>query len=325
MVAELRDLQQRFGDDRRTRIVDDAANVPTSIEDLVPNLSTVVALGDDGTLKRLDQFGGRASARETPHEYVTCNVRDLLLLFTASGACHGVFVHKISPVARRSDHGVAVATLVDLAAGERIVSVVAVGANVPPYLVFCTRQGQVKRTPAADYLHARSAPVVAINLDQADELLTVETASGEAETLLHTRQGKAIRFSLDDVRATKRVAGGVRAIRLDEGDSVVQGMVVHGTSQIVVLTAAGVGRRTAVHEYPVQGRDGSGVKSIRISDKSGPVVSVFSVDERASLEAVDGAGRAIVLEVRDLPLQDRSRPGTVVADGIKQAVVLPRR
>ena len=89
MIAELRDLQERFGDERRTRIIDDAADVPMSIEDLVPNQVTIVALGGDGTLKRLDQFGGRASARETPRQYIACNVRDMLLLFTGSGACHG--------------------------------------------------------------------------------------------------------------------------------------------------------------------------------------------------------------------------------------------
>ncbi|MDB5060050.1 MAG: gyrA, partial [Chloroflexi bacterium] len=105
MIAELRDLQERFGDDRRTRIVDDAQDVPMSIEDLVPNQTTVVALGNDGTLKRLDQFGGRASAKETPRQYISCNVRDMLLLFTARGACHGLPVHRISSVARRSDRG----------------------------------------------------------------------------------------------------------------------------------------------------------------------------------------------------------------------------
>jgi DNA gyrase subunit A len=164
-----------------------------------------------------------------------------------------------------------------------------------------------------------------MNMGEGDKLLSVESAAADAELLLHTVQGKAIRFSADDVRVTKRVAGGVRAIRLDDGDAVVRGAVAPRGSQIVVFTSVGVGRRTELSDFPLQGRDGSGVKSIRISEKTGPVVAVFRVDERASIEAVDNAGRAIVLEVRDLPLQDRTRQGNVAAEGIKQAVALPRR
>jgi DNA gyrase subunit A len=325
MIGELRDLQERFGDERRTRIVDDAQDVPMSIEDLVPNQTTVVALGNDGTLKRLDQFGGRASTKETPRQYISCNVRDMLLLFTARGACHGLPVHRISSVARRSDRGTAIRSLVDLAEGDEVVAVVPTGPDLAPYLVFLTAAGQVKRTLSSEYVHARNVAIAAMNLEDSDRLIAVEPSEQGAELFLHTLQGKAIRFSSEEVRATKRIAGGVRGIRLDAGDEVLPGTVVVRGSTVLLLTGAGVGRRAPMSDYPAQGRDGTGIRSMRLTDKTGPVVAVFFVEERTSLEGVDGSGRAIVLESKEVPLQDRNRPGNVVAEGITSAVVLPRR
>ncbi len=325
MIGELRDLRERFGDDRRTRILDDASEAPTSIEDLVPNQTTIVALGDDGSIKRLDQFGGRASARETSRQYVTCNVRDMLLLFTSSGACHGVPVHKIGSVARRSERGAAITSLVEIARGDQVVSAIPVGPDVAPFLLFVTEQGQVKRTAASEYVQARNAPIVAINLEEGDRLIAVEPAGHGAEVLLHTRQGKAIRFSSEDIRATKRVAGGVRGIKLDAGDTVLPSPLVARGATVLVLTGGGMGRRAPVSDYPLQGRDGTGVRSIRLTDKTGPVVAAFCIDDRGSLEGLDGAGRAFVIEARDIPLHDRSRGGQLVTEGITSAVVLPRR
>lgn len=296
-----------------------------SIEDLVPNQTTVVALGNDGTLKRLDQFGGRASAKETPRQYISCNVRDMLLLFTARGACHGLPVHRISSVARRSDRGTAIRSLVDLAEGDEVVAVVPAGPDLAPYLVFLTAAGQVKRTLSSEYVHARNVAIAAMNLEDSDRLIAVEPAEQGAELFLHTLQGKAIRFSSEEVRATKRIAGGVRGIRLDAGDEVLPGTVVVRGSTVLLLTGAGVGRRAPMSDYPAQGRDGTGIRSMRLTDKTGPVVAVFFVEERTSLEGVDGSGRAIVLESKEVPLQDRNRPGNVVAEGITSAVVLPRR
>ncbi|MDB5074116.1 MAG: gyrA [Chloroflexi bacterium] len=325
MIGELRDLQERFGDERRTRIVDDAQDVPMSIEDLVPNQTTVVALGNDGTLKRLDQFGGRASAKETPRQYISCNVRDMLLLFTARGACHGLPVHRVSSVARRSDRGTAIRSLVDLAEDDEVIAVVPAGPDLAPYLVFLTAAGQVKRTLSSEYVHARNVAIAAMNLEDSDRLIAVEPAEQGAELFLHTLQGKAIRFSSEEVRATKRISGGVRGIRLDAGDEVLPGTVVVRGSTVLLLTGAGVGRRAPMSDYPAQGRDGTGIRSMRLTDKTGPVVAVFFVEERTSLEGVDGSGRAIVLESKEVPLQDRNRPGNVVAEGITSAVVLPRR
>jgi DNA gyrase subunit A len=325
LIDELRDLKERFGDDRRTRIIADATDVPVSIEDLIPDQTTVVMLTEDGMLKRLDQFGGRPSAREVPLRYLRCNVRDMLLLFTAQGNVHGVHVHRINAVARRSERGVTIASLVDLRAGDRVVALVTAGQTPPPYLVMATVRGQVKRGALADYLAARAAPLAALRLDDGDELLAVEPANEGDEVLLHTRGGKAIRFPSEEIRPTGRVAGGVRGIRLDDGDAVLPGTLIARDGAVLTLTASGVGRRAPVADYPLQGRDGSGVRSMRLTDKTGPLVVALCVADQAMLEGVDGAGRAIVLEAREIPLQDRQRPGVVVAEGIKNAALLPRR
>ena len=299
--------------------------VPTSIEDLVPNQQTVIALGDDGTLKRLDQFGGRGSARETPRQYVTCNVRDLLLLFTAQGSCFGVPVHRIGATARRSEHGVAIASLIDLAEGDQVIAIIPASQNLAPFLVFATAQGQVKRTASNEFLSARAAPMQALRLDEGDTLVQVEAANEGAELLIHTTQGKAIRFSSQDVRPTGRVAGGVRAVRLDEGDRVLPGTLVVQGGAILVLTSLGFGRRTPIAEYPLQGRDGAGVKVMRLTDKTGDLVGVLAVEDRTSLEGLDGSGRLVLIEAKEVPLQDRQRGGVQIAEGLQRAVVLPRR
>jgi DNA gyrase subunit A len=325
MIEELRDLKERFGDERRTRIIADATDVPVSIEDLIPDQQTVVMLTDDGMLKRLDQFGGRPSAREVPLLYARCNVRDMLFLFTAQGNVHGVQVHRINAVARRSERGMAIPSLVDLQRGDRVIAMTAVGQTQPPYLVFATARGQVKRSALAEYLSARAAPMAALRLDDGDELVAVEPADEGDEILLHTRGGKAIRFSSEEIRPTGRVAGGVRGIRLEDGESVLPGSIVARGAAVLTLTTRGIGRRAPVHDYPLQGRDGSGVRSMRLTDRTGSLVAAFTAGDQATLEGIDGAGRAFVLEAKEIPLQDRQRPGVQVAEGVKSAVLLPKR
>jgi DNA gyrase subunit A len=325
MIAELRDLQLRFGDDRRTRIVDNVADVPLSIDELLPNLTTIVALGTDGTIKRLDQFSGRGSARETPRRYLTCNTRDILLLFTAGGSCFGVPVHKIPPAAKRSEHGVSIASLVDLDPKDEVVSIAAAGAGQSEWLLFATARGLVKRTLLNEYSHARRAALPALRLEADDRLIAVEAAESDVEILLHTSAGKVIRFTAAEVRPTGRTAGGVRAIKLDAGDHVTPGTLAVRGGSVMTLTTAGVARRAPIADYPLQGRDGAGVKAISLSDKTGSLVTAFCVDERSTIEGLDGAGRAFVLEAKEVPMQDRRRAGLVIAEGITMAVLMPTR
>jgi DNA gyrase subunit A len=279
----------------------------------------------DGTIKRLDQFSGRGSARETPRRYLTCNTRDVLLLFTAGGSCYGVPVHKIPPAAKRSEHGVAIASLVDLDAKDEVVAIAASGPAQPEWLLFATEHGLIKRTLAAEYAHARRVALPALRLETGDRLVSVEAAESDVEILLHTSAGKVIRFAAADVRPTGRTAGGVRAIKLETGDRVTPGTLTVRGIAVLTLTAAGIARRAPIADYPLQGRDGAGVRAIALSDKTGSLVTAFCVDERATVEGLDGAGRAFVVEAKEVPMQDRRRAGLVIAEGITAAVLLPTR
>ena len=324
LIGDLRDLSARFGDERRTRIIADPESAPLSIEELVPDQTTVVMLGEDGTIKRLDAFGGRGSAREVPIQYLSCNVRDTLLLFTAHGHVHGLPVARIGTVAKRSERGAPVTSLVDLAMDDRVIALLALGATPPAYLVLLTAQGQIKRSQTADYLLARSAPTVALRLDDGDRLVAVEGASEGEQALIHTAGGKAIRFALDEVRPTGRVAGGVRAIRLEQGDRALPGTLVVRGSQVLTLTAGGVGRRLALAEYPLQGRDGGGIRVLKTT-AGDPLVVAIGVDERTTLEGLDATGHIVQLDAREAPLQHRQDPGVQIAPSIDRIVPLPRR
>jgi DNA gyrase subunit A len=323
LIAELRDLQKRFGDERRTRIIADAADVPLSIEDLIPDQRTVVMLAADGTLKRLDQFGGRPSAKDTPLAYIACNVKDLLLLFTADGQTYGVPVHRIGAVTKRSDPGMPVTELVSLESESRATAAVPVNASSPDYLVFVTARGMIKRSPLGEYVGARTTALGALRLEEGDRLIAVEAASAGEQVLIHTRSGKAIRFPLDDVRATGRGAGAVRAIRLEASDEVVPGSVIARGDSILTASSSGAVRRAPLGDFPLQGRDGSGVRSMRLQAGES-LVAAYVVEERGSLEGLDGGGKALTLDAREAPLQDRQRPGKQLAEGIRVLVPLPR-
>src|SRR5919199_962580 len=321
LKKELRELKEKYGDERRTRILDAGArNVPTHIEDLVPQGQTVVALTLGGYLKRLDETGGRNAARDPIVAYVDAGMRDTLLLFSAKGQAYGVPVHRIGAVARRSDKGAAVGALVDLAADDHIVAAIAVGANPPPFLVCATKNGQLKRAATAEYTAARGAGIAALRLDTGDELVAVEASDGKSEILLSTKVGKAIRFQEDEVRPTGRVAGGVRGIKLEAGDEVLRGPLVPRLPLVVTFTNSGYARRTPLDDYPLQGRDGGGVKAMRLGGKVGTAVSAgLFASKGGDFECTVQGPKVNVIDGADIPLGDRTKLGAPVTEPVLAA------
>ena len=315
LKRELRELKDKYGDDRRTRILEAGAkDAPTHIEDLVPRGKTTVALTLGGYLKRLDadNGSGRNAGRDPIVSYIDAGTRDTLLLFTAKGQVYGVPVHRVQAVAKRSDKGMAMGSLGDLADGDRVVAAIAVGEAPPPFLVFATRGGGVKRAAVGEYTGARHAGIAALRLDEGDELVSVDTSDGAGDLLLSTRAGKAIRFKEDEVRPTGRVAGGMRGIKLDDGDEVIGGpLALHPKLPLVVtFTDGGHARRTPVDDYPVQGRGGGGVKSMALGGKGGNRVSaVLFATKGGDFECVVAGPKVAVVDGADIPLADRSRPG----------------
>ena len=312
LTTELRSLKEKYGDERRTRILDAGArDAPTHIEDLVPNGRTVVALTFGGYLKRLDDTSGSRNAGRDPIiAYVEAGTRDTLLLFSAAGQAFGVPVHKIGNVARRSDKGAAAGSLVDLADDDRIVAVIDIGKEPPPYLIFATKNGNVKRSSTAEYTAARGAGVAALRLDAGDELVAVDTCGGDDHILLSTQRGKAIRFKESDVRPTGRVAGGVRGIKLEQGDAVLRGPLVPRLPLVTSFTDGGYARRTPLEDYPLQGRDGGGVKAFRLGDKTGREVrSVLFASRGGDFECIVKGPKVEVVDGADIPIGDRTKLG----------------
>jgi DNA gyrase subunit A len=322
LKKELREIKEKYGDERRTRILDAGArDVPTHIEDLVPQGQTVVALTLGGYLKRLDDTGGRNASRDPIVAYVDAGMRDTLLLFSAKGQAYGVPVHRIGAVARRSDKGAAVGALVDLAADDRVVAAIAVAeGSAPPFLVFATKNGQVKRAATSEYTAARSAGIAALRLDAGDELVAVDTTDGQSEILLSTKAGKAIRFKEDEVRPTGRVAGGVRGIKLEAGDEVLRGPLVPRLPLVVTFTNSGYARRTPLDDYPLQGRDGGGVKAMRLGGKVGTAISaVLFASKGGDFECAVQGPKVDVVDGADIPLGDRTKLGAAVTEPVLAA------
>ena len=326
LKRELREMKESYGDERRTRILDAGAkDAPTHIEDLAPRGQTVVALTLGGYIKRLDGTGGRAGGKDTTVSYLDAGTHDTLLLFSARGQAYGISVHKIAVVAKRTDKGVSMGSLVDLPDDDRIVAAIAVGDTPPPYLVFATKNGEVKRSAAAEYTAARGAGIAALRLDDGDELVAVDTTDGKADVMLSTRQGKTIRFREDEIRSTGRVAGGMRGIRLDPGDAVLRGPLVPRMPLVVTFTDTGYARRTALDEYPMQGRGGGGVRAMRLDGANrrldgapgsgSQVNAVIFATKGGDFECtVKGSGgyRVEVVDGADIPTADRAKLGGVI-------------
>lgn len=219
------------------------------------------------------------------------STHDYLMVFTDKGRCHWIKVWSI-PLGSRQARGKPIVNLADVNPGESVASVVAV-REFPQdrFLLFCTRNGVVKRTRLSAYRNVRAVGIYGVGVREGDALIDVQATDGDNEVLLATRNGKAIRFLESDARPMGRTAAGVRGIRLDDGDEVV-GMVVvrRPNATLLVATEHGMGKRSAIGEYRFQYRGGKGVINLKSSDKTGPVVAVKSVTDDDQLMVITRNG-----------------------------------
>ncbi len=305
---ELQQLADKYGDERRTRIVGETSDL--SIEDLIADEPMVVTISHSGYVKRLpvdtyrtQRRGGRGlmgmgtKDEDWVEHLFVAQTHDYLMVFTRQGHCYWLKVHQI-PEASRAARGKPIVNLLRLDTEEEVASVVPVREFTEDRnLMFATRYGVVKKSALSAYSHIRVVGVNAINIDEGDELIDVQVTSGEDEVILASHEGMAIRFKEKDVRQMGRPTRGVRGIRLDEGDYVV-GMVVRrrepepelefqveleldgvvGSDEdeptLLVVTERGLGKRSLIDDYRLQGRGGKGVINIRATEKTGKVVSI---------------------------------------------------
>ena len=310
---ELREVAEKYGDNRRSKIVGGVSSF--DVEDLIADEEVVITLSRQGYVKRIpigayraQRRGGRGlrgmgtkSEDWVDHVFVA-STHDYLVVFSDRGRCHWVKVWGI-PQGSRQARGKPIVNLVDLNRGESVASVVAVREfSDDRFLLFCTKNGVVKRTPLSAYGNVRAVGIYAVGVREGDALIDVQLTEGDNEVLLATRMGKAIRFRESDARPMGRTAAGVRGIRLDEGDEVV-GMVVvrRPDATLLVATEHGMGKRSEIGEYRFQNRGGKGVINLKSSKKTGPVVAVKSVTDDDQLMVVTRNGvvnRQNVSEIR---------------------------
>ncbi|MCY3610372.1 MAG: DNA gyrase subunit A [Gemmatimonadetes bacterium] len=299
---ELRDVAARYGDDRRSAIRGSVSSF--DVEDLIADEEVVITMSRQGYVKRIpidtyraQRRGGRGlrgmntKAEDWVEHLFVASTHDYLMAFTDQGRCHWVKVWGI-PYGGRYAKGKPIVNFLHLARGEKVASVLPVREfSGDRFLLFCTKNGVVKKTPLSAYGNVRAVGIYAIKFREGDELIDVRITDGTNQVVLATRLGKAIRFSESDVRSMGRNTEGVMGIRLGKDDEVV-GMVVVRRPDETLLTATehGMGKRSEIRNYRFQGRGGMGVINLKVSEKSGPVVAVRAVTDDDQLMVITRNG-----------------------------------
>ncbi len=311
IIDELKQLEQTFGDPRRTQIVDE--EVELRLEDLIAEEDVIITVTYSGYIKRTSASlyrtqgrGGKGRIGMTTrdedfinHVFVA-STHSYMLVFTDKGQVYWLKVYEIPDVGT-AGKGKAIVNLVNMSKDEKIADIVAVKDFDPEkYVIMATRNGIVKKTALVEFSNPRSSGIIAIGVDADDPLIRCELTDGSYDVLLATRLGKAIRFSEKDVRPMGRTARGVIGIRLAENDYVVGMSAFAGEGRFLTITERGFGKRTAVEEYPKQGRGGSGVINIKVGTKNGPVVNTCHVRQECAVMLVTAQGKLIQLNVDDI-------------------------
>jgi DNA gyrase subunit A len=324
---ELDELNQRFGDERRTQIVHSAEDI--GIEDIIPNEPMVITISHNGYIKRnhLDEYrsqarggvGSRgASAKDgdfTEHLFIA-DTHNYLLIFTESGRMYWLKVFEI-PEAGKAARGRAIQNLINIPAEDAVRAVINVKNLDDPdyinnsYIVMCTVNGTIKKTVLEAFSRPRVTGINAITINEDDRLLSVNLTDGNSEVVLAVRSGRAIRFPEDEVRPMGRTAAGVRGISLDNDDDRVVGMVcLNGTDEtLLVVSENGYGKRSDIDEYRITRRGGKGVKTLNVTNKTGKLVTVEKVADSDDLMIINKSGIMIRTPVSDLRVMGRATQG----------------
>ena len=319
---DLLEVKKKFGDERRTEISLDTSEM--DIEDLIAEEDIVVTISHQGYIKRqtLDNFrnqkrggvgktgGSGKKADDCAEHLFLSTTHHNILFFTNKGRVYRQKGYEI-PEAGRTAKGTAVINLLPLEQGEKITAVIPVKEFIEDHFMFmATNKGTVKKTNLKDFDSTRKSGLIAINLDEDEDLIGVEMTNGSSEIVLATRNGIAIRFDEQDVRPMGRTAHGVRGITLNYGDAVVA-MDSVGSEECEALTATelGMGKRTAVSEYRKQTRGGKGVINIRITEKTGAVVGMRVINPQQEIMMITAAGIIIRIDVDGISQFGRNAQG----------------
>jgi DNA gyrase subunit A len=319
---ELEDMKKRFGDERRTKVISSELG-RMSDEDLIPEEQVVVTLTSANYIKRSQIAdykkqgrGGKGRRGMVTREedviehVVNASTHDYLLFFTNRGRVFRIKTYEV-PAANLNAKGVAIVNLLQLQPEETVSSVINVSKQMSGgNLLMCTVRGVVKKTPFEQYQNVRTSGLIAINLDQGDELKWIRMTNGDNEVVISTKQGQAIRFHEKDVRPMGRASRGVRGIRLRSDDSVIGMDVVEEGSSIFVISEQGYGKRTKIAQFTAHARGGVGIRSAVVNKKTGSLVGVKALAEDGQeLILISKNGQTIRLGLKDIPELGRATQG----------------
>ncbi|MCY4354354.1 MAG: DNA gyrase subunit A [Truepera sp.] len=325
--AELREIKERFGDERRTQIATLSDDI--SKEDLIAEEDMVVTVTRGGYIKRTaisnyraQNRGGRGVSSQRQKEddinslLLVGSTHDYLLFFTDRGRVYREKIYDL-PEAERNARGNHLRNILPLEGEERVETVLALNTfDTDGFFVFATRHGIVKRTAIRGYANINVSGLIAINLVDSDELVSVKISNGEADIVLATHDGQAIRFEERQVRETGRATQGVIGIRLREGDYVVSLVVVppdaKAEAELLTVSEAGFGKRTRLQEYPIQGRGGMGVITMRVTEKTGDLISLDRVTGEEELFVLSEGGILIRTRVGEVSNYGRLSQGVTI-------------
>lgn len=317
---ELLEIKGKYADERRTRIEKNPLEV--DIEDLIEEKEVVITLTHTGYIKRIpadtysaQRRGGKGIQAMTTkeddfveHLFVASTHSDLLF-FTNRGRAFRIRAYEV-PDAGRTAKGTNLVNLLPLDSDEKIEAVLSIKEDYDDgYLIMATKQGLIKKTELKEFKNIRRNGLIAISLKEGDELLKVKVTHGDAEIIIVTQEGYAIRFSEQDVRAMGRTAAGVKALTLRDGDIAVSMDIVVPDEELLVVSENGYGKRTPMNEYGIQSRGGKGIKTYKITEKTGKLVGARVVKEDDELMLINSNGIAIRINVSDISVTSRTTMG----------------
>jgi DNA gyrase subunit A len=317
---ELVSIRDAFGDERHTEIVEAAPDI--KIEDLIVEEDMVVTITHTGYIKRnpislyrSQHRGGKGKVginvkeEDFVEDLFIASTHDYILFFTDAGKIHWMKVHEL-PQAGRLTRGKAIVNLLNLSPQEKVTAILPLkDFSNGKFITFMTKKGIIKKTALEAYSNPRVGGIIAIHLDEGDELISTKLTDGKNHLFIGTKLGKAIHFPETQIREIGRTARGIRGIKISKEDEVVGMEVVTSHTQILTATENGYGKRSQASEYRIQNRGGSGIFTVKRTQKTGNVVGIKTVVDEDELMLISDKGKIIRLRTLDIPTQGRNTQG----------------
>jgi len=325
IIAELEDIQKRYGDVRRTEIVLSSTDI--GIEDMIVEEDMVVTISHQNYIKRnpvslyrSQHRGGRGKVGMGTKEddflerMFIASTHSYILFFTDRGRVYWLKIYQI-PQAGRAAKGKAIVNLIGISNDEKITAVLPVKEFIEnKFVIMATRRGIIKKTDLVAYSNPRAGGIIALTLDEGDELIDVKLTNGDQDIFLGARKGNAIRFNEKDVRAMGRTARGVTGIRISQDDAVVGMEVLSDNNSLLTVSENGFGKRTEITEYRLQSRGGKGIINLKTTPRVGCVTRIKQVAGDEDIMLISNTGNIIRLGVDEVSLLHRSTQGVKLID-----------